>query len=128
MQTSSDDPRHSGSRWEPDPAEQTTDVLGPPAEAQSKVPPPTSPRRGLSTTAAVLIAVVIGGIGGAVVGFAVAADREPQPVSGVVTEQGQAPGQLGRGQGQGQVPGENEQFGVPGRGHHGYGEHEGDDR
>lgn len=126
MQTSSDEPRHSGSRWEPSPDEQTTDVLTPPAASPSSVAPPAPARRGLSTTAAVLLAVVIGGLGGAVAGFAVAGDRGTQPASDLVTEQGQVPGGQGQVPGQ-RVPGDDDPFGAPGRGHHGYGEHEDDD-
>ena len=112
MQTSADEPQRSGSRWEPPADEQATEVLTPPP-----VVTPSAPvHRGVSTPVAVLIAVLVGGLGGAVAGVAIAGDRDQQPVSGVVSEQGQPPGAEG-------------QFGVPGQGRHGLGgDHEGEYR
>jgi len=116
MQTSSEEPQRSGSRWEPAEDEQVTEVLTPPPAAPSTPAASAPARRGISTTAAVLIAVLVGALGGAVAGVALTGDRGEQPVSGVVSEQGQVPGAEG-------------QFGGPGQGHHGFdGDHEGEFR
>ncbi len=123
MQTSSEEPQRSGSRWEPAEDEQVTEVLTPPPAAPSTPAASAPARRGISTTAAVLIAVLVGALGGAVAGVALTGDRGEQPVSGVVSEQGQVPGA------EGQVPGAEGQFGGPGQGHHGFdGDHEGEFR
>lgn len=123
MQTSSEEPQRSGSRWEPAEDEQVTEVLTPPPAAPSTPAASAPVRRGISTTAAVLIAVLVGALGGAVAGVALTGDRGEQPVSGVVSEQGQVPGA------EGQVPGAEGQFGGPGQGHHGFdGDHEGEFR
>ena len=123
MQTSSEEPQRSGSRWEPAEDEQVTEVLTPPPAAPSTPAASAPARRGISTTAAVLIAVLVGALGGAVAGVALTGDRGEQPVSGVVSEQGQVPGA------EGQVPGAEGQFGGTGQGHHGFdGDHEGEFR
>ncbi|HNE88143.1 MAG TPA: hypothetical protein PK902_02260 [Actinomycetota bacterium] len=130
MQTSSEEPQRSGSRWEPAEDEQVTEVLTPPPAAPSTPAASAPARRGISTTAAVLIAVLVGALGGAVAGVALTGDRGEQPVSGVVSEQGQVPGAEGQVPGaEGQVPGAEGQFGGPGQGHHGFdGDHEGEFR
>ena len=130
MQTSSEEPERSGSRWEPAEDEQVTEVLTPPPAAPSTPAASAPVRRGISTTAAVLIAVLVGALGGAVAGVALTGDRGEQPVSGVVSEQGQVPGAEGQVPGaEGQVPGAEGQFGGPGQGHHGFdGDHEGEFR
>ena len=130
MQTSSEEPQRSGSRWEPAEDEQVTEVLTPPPAAPSTPAASAPARRGISTTAAVLIAVLVGALGGAVAGVALTGDRGEQPVSGVVSEQGQVPGAEGQVPGaEGQVPGAEGQFGGPGPGHHGFdGDHEGEFR
>ena len=130
MQTSSEEPQRSGSRWEPAEDEQVTEVLTPPPAAPSTPAASAPARRGISTTAAVLIAVLVGALGGAVAGVALTGDRGEQPVSGVVSEQGQVPGAEGQVPGaEGQVPGAEGQFGGSGQGHHGFdGDHEGEFR
>ena len=74
--------------------------------------------------------MLVGALGGAVAGVALTGDRGEQPVSGVVSEQGQVPGAEGQVPGaEGQVPGAEGQFGGPGQGHHGFdGDHEGEFR
>ncbi len=130
MQTSSEEPQRSGSRWEPAEDGQVTEVLTPPPAAPSTPAASAPARRGISTTAAVLIAVLVGALGGAVAGVALTGDRGEQPVSGVVSEQGQVPGAEGQVPGaEGQVPGAEGQFGGTGQGHHGFdGDHEGEFR
>lgn len=121
MQTSPDEPKRSGSRWEPDQADQPTEVLNaPPASPGTPVGGSQSAAagKGLSTTAALVFAILLGVLAGAVAGAVVVGNRD-QPVSVVDTgDQGQLgeqfgdPGQFGdQGQGRGQ-------------GRHGFGEHD----
>jgi hypothetical protein len=119
MQTSADEPQRSGSRWEPVADEQPTEVLTPPAAA-TVAPASVRRRAGIPTVAAVLIAVLVGVLGGAVAGFAIAGGGDEQPASSVESGQ-QGPG------GAGQLPGDG-QLGGPGQGRHGFGDHEGEYR
>lgn len=78
MNTSSDDSRRSGSRWEPGPEEQPTQVLGAAAPV-----PPQNPRR-VPTGMVVTAAAVLSGVLGAGAGYAVASNKTAeQPVSTV---------------------------------------------
>ncbi len=84
MNTSSDDSRRSGSRWEPGSDEQPTHALG----AVAPVPPQNLRR--VPTGMAVTAAAVLSGLIGAGAGYAVASSKTAeQPVS---TVQQQAPG------------------------------------
>jgi hypothetical protein len=85
MNTSSDDSRRSGSRWEPASDEQPTQVLGAAAPV-----PPKNPRR-VPTGMVVTAAAVLSGLLGAGAGYAVASSKTAERPASTVQEQAPGP-------------------------------------
>ncbi len=94
----------SGSRWEPDPSDQTTEQLGGPIETptdmipglQSEPAPPVAPapKRRIPRAAAAIAIVAAATIGGGAVGLAVAGNRA-QEVSDTAVTSESTPGDQG---------------------------------
>jgi len=78
MTDSTGEPNSSGSRWEPDQSDQPTEILTPWQPASDPEPTPKRARRRLPTAAAVILALLLGGLGGTAFGLAVAGQRTEQ--------------------------------------------------